>query len=153
MAGAAGTPPQVPTAPVRPSAPPSPRDGRPLPKPVTARLGGPAACAGTRRSFPLRWPGGSAAHDVRTSIKSRWRAKRFPRRANFLSSCSVLYDDERVDAVLVVHLAAGHRRVEHAHRAHLGLRPQLVLVVVVEQVQRSRPQLVGLARAQVGDLT
>src|SRR5690606_40836482 len=48
----------------------------------------------------------------------------------FLSSCSVLFDDERVDAVLVVHLAAGHRRVEHAHRAHLVLRPLLVLVVV-----------------------
>src|SRR5699024_5563188 len=41
--------------------------------------------------------------------------------------------DQRVHAVLVVHLAAGDRRVEHAHAADLLAHPHLVLVVVVEQ--------------------
>src|SRR5690606_15610193 len=52
-------------------------------------------------------------------------------------------DDQRVHAVLVVHLAAGHRRVEHAGGAHPRPRAQLVVLVPVEHVHRTRPALVG----------
>src|SRR5690625_165828 len=60
--------------------------------------------------------------------------------------------DQRVHAVLVVHLAAGDRRVGHAHAADLLAHPHLVLVVVVEQVQRAGGELVHLARGQILDL-
>src|SRR5699024_6222611 len=56
-----------------------------------------------------------------------------------------------VDAVLVVDLAAGDRRVEDAHHAHLVLRADRVLVVLVQQVHRAVAQLVDLAGLLVRD--
>lgn len=61
------------------------------------------------------------------------------------------FRDQRVGAGFVMHLPAGHRRVEHAHGADVGLRPDGVVVVVVEQVQAARRQRVDLARVVVGD--
>ena len=62
-------------------------------------------------------------------------------------------DDQWVDPALVVHLLAGDRRVEHADRAHPGGRPQLVVLVLVEEVHRARADLMGLAGLLVQQLT
>ena len=55
------------------------------------------------------------------------------------------YLDEGVHAVLVVCLVADDGRVEHAEHAHLGARLDSMALVSVEQVHRSRTELVGLA--------
>src|SRR5699024_2043907 len=48
--------------------------------------------------------------------------------------CFLVFDDERVDAVLVVDLPAGDRRVEHAGHAQFLFGDNGVLLMTVEQV-------------------
>src|SRR5690606_36257919 len=60
--------------------------------------------------------------------------------------------EQRVDAVLVVDLAPGDGRVEHAHAADLLADAHLVLVVVVEEVERAGGELVHLTGGEVLDL-
>src|SRR5699024_9832413 len=79
------------------------------------------------------------------------RSSQAPARRRAPSSARL--DNQRVDAVLVVHFPAGHRRVEHAHAADLGARAHAVLVVVVQQVEAAGCQLVHLAGGEVLDLT
>src|SRR5699024_7409735 len=59
---------------------------------------------------------------------------------------------QRVDAVLVVHLGADDRRVEHTQHAQLGVGDHAVPLVTVEQVHRARGQRVGLVVGEVDQL-
>src|SRR5699024_1517455 len=62
---------------------------------------------------------------------------------------SDLLGDQRVDAVLVVYLPAGDRRVEHAHAPDLLADPDLLRVMVVQRVQRALGPPVHLAGGRV----
>src|SRR5699024_4983376 len=65
----------------------------------------------------------------------------------------VVLDDERVDAVFVMYLAAGHRRVEDAQHTEVRLRANRVLLVAVEEIKGARGDgelLPGLLVHQLG---
>src|SRR5699024_5895279 len=65
----------------------------------------------------------------------------------------VVLDDERVDTVFVMHLAAGHRRVEDAQHTEVRLRANRVLLVAVEEIKGARGDgelLPGLLVHQLG---
>src|SRR5699024_10252935 len=64
--------------------------------------------------------------------------------------CFLVFDDERVDAVLVVDLAAGHRRVEHAGHAQFLFGDHGVLLMTVEQVHDTVVEGIFLAGDLVG---
>src|SRR5699024_6944909 len=64
--------------------------------------------------------------------------------------CFLVFDDERVDAVLVVDLAAGGGRVEHAGQSPLVLVAHGVLLMTVEQVHDTVVEGVFLAGDLVG---
>src|SRR5207248_10692753 len=63
------------------------------------------------------------------------------------------FDDQRIDAVFVVHFAAGDRWIEDTDTGDVGLGAHLVTVVLVEQVQRAGFELVDLTGLLVLELT